>query len=136
MISDGCTDTDCEVLVKGVGEHLLPTAQAWGVGWPGPPVAAPGTRNRHIDLFCHLSPDQALITKRQNLICGGAMSGRTARTHSDASLLELLADRAPMNAQLGTDLAEGPALGVQVGCTLNLHRVTVTSLSFRCVQLI
>ena len=26
-----------------------------------------------------------------------------------------------MNAQLGTDLAQGPALGVQVGCTLNVH---------------
>ena len=34
-----------------------------------------------------------------------------------------------MNAQLGTDLAQGPALGVQVGCTLNVHRATVTSLS-------
>ena len=43
--------------------------------------------------------------------------------------LELLADRAPMNAQLGTDLAQGPALGVQVGCTLNVHGATVTSLS-------
>ena len=50
-------------------------------------------------------------------------------THGDAGTLELLADRAPMNAQLGTDLAEGPALGVQVGCTLNVHGATVTSLS-------
>jgi hypothetical protein len=32
-----------------------------------------------------------------------------------------------MNAQLGTDLAQGPPLGVQVGCTLNVHRVTVTN---------
>ena len=30
MISDGCTDANCEVLVKCVGENLLPTAQAWG----------------------------------------------------------------------------------------------------------
>jgi hypothetical protein len=29
MISDGCTDTNREVLVKCIGENLLPTAQAW-----------------------------------------------------------------------------------------------------------
>ena len=34
-----------------------------------------------------------------------------------------------MNAQLGTDLAEGPAAGMQVGCTVNVQRVTVTSRS-------
>ena len=34
-----------------------------------------------------------------------------------------------MNAQLGTDLAQGPTLGVQVGCTLNVHGATVTSRS-------
>jgi hypothetical protein len=49
------------------------------------------------------------------------MSGSTARTHSDAGTLELLADRAPMNAQLSTNLAQRPALGIQVGCTLNIH---------------
>jgi hypothetical protein len=49
------------------------------------------------------------------------MSGRSARTHGDASLLELFADGAPMNAQLGADLAQGPTLGVQVRCTLNVH---------------
>jgi hypothetical protein len=49
------------------------------------------------------------------------MCGRTAGTDGDADLLELLADRAPVNAQLGTDLAPGPALSVQVGCTLNVH---------------
>jgi hypothetical protein len=32
-----------------------------------------------------------------------------------------------MNAQLGTDLAQGPALGIQVGCTLNFHGATVTA---------
>jgi hypothetical protein len=35
MISDGCTDAKCKVLVKGVGEHLLPPAQAWGLREPG-----------------------------------------------------------------------------------------------------
>jgi hypothetical protein len=57
------------------------------------------------------------------------MSRRTAATHADANALELLADRAPMNTQLGTDLAQGPTLGVQVGRTLHVHRDTVTSLS-------
>jgi hypothetical protein len=28
MISDRCTNANCKVLVKGVGENLLPTAQA------------------------------------------------------------------------------------------------------------
>jgi len=32
-----------------------------------------------------------------------------------------------MDAQLGTNLTQGPALGVQVGCTLNVHCVTVTA---------
>lgn len=41
--------------------------------------------------------------------------------------LELLADCAQMNAQLGTDLTQGPAVGVQVGCALNVHRATVTA---------
>jgi hypothetical protein len=39
----------------------------------------------------------------------------------DAGPLKLLADRAPMNAQLGTDPAQRPALGVQVGCAINVH---------------
>jgi hypothetical protein len=56
------------------------------------------------------------------------MSGRGTATHRDAGALELFADRAPMNAQLGTNLAQCLALGVQVGCTLNVHRATVTSL--------
>jgi hypothetical protein len=55
------------------------------------------------------------------------MSGSTARTHSDAGTLKLLADRAPMNAQLSTNLAQRPALVVQVGCTLNVHRATVAA---------
>jgi hypothetical protein len=42
---------------------------------------------------------------------------------------KLVADCAPTNIQLDTDLAHGAALGVQVGCTLNVHRARVTSLS-------
>ena len=35
LISDGCTNANRKVLVKGVGEHLLPTAQAWTFGPSG-----------------------------------------------------------------------------------------------------
>jgi hypothetical protein len=40
-----------------------------------------------------------------------------------------MAHGGPGNAQLGTDLTQGTTLGLQVGCTLNVHRVTVTNLS-------
>jgi hypothetical protein len=29
MISDGCPDTNCKVLLKCIGENLLPLAQRW-----------------------------------------------------------------------------------------------------------
>jgi hypothetical protein len=35
MISDGCAYADGKVLIKRVGENLLPTAQARRLGWPG-----------------------------------------------------------------------------------------------------
>jgi hypothetical protein len=41
----------------------------------------------------------------------------------------MMADRAPVNTQLGTDLAQGPALGVQVRSTLNIHGDTVMAQS-------
>jgi len=63
MISDGCTNANRKVLVQGVGDHLLPTAQAWRLRRSGPPIAAPCTGNRHIDLFGHLGPGQALVTQ-------------------------------------------------------------------------
>jgi hypothetical protein len=129
MISDGRTNANRKVQVKGVGENLLPTAQEWGLWWPGPPVAAPGTRHRHTDLLCYLCPGQALVPELHDLLRRGGVSLRTAPTQSDASRLELLADRAPMNALFGTDLSQGPALGVQVGCAVNVHGVTVTAQS-------
>jgi hypothetical protein len=128
MISNRRSDANGKVLVKRIGEHPLPTTQAWGLWRPGPPVAAPSPGNRHIDLFCDLIPGQALVTQLQDLLCGGGMRW-SAATHGDAGLVELLAHRGPMNAQLGTDLAQGPTLGVRVGCTLNVHRATVTSLT-------
>ena len=72
MISDGCTDANCKVQVKRVREHLLPAAQPLGALVVGPTVAARGTRNGHIDLFCHVTPGQALATQLHDLIgCGG-----------------------------------------------------------------
>jgi hypothetical protein len=129
MIGDGCSNTNVKVLVKCVGENLLPTAQAWGLRRLSPPVAAPRAGNRHADLLCYLWPGQALITKLHYQLRGSGMSGRTAATQGDASTLELLADRGPMDAQLGSDLAKGPILAVQVGRTLDIHCVTVRSLS-------
>ena len=55
------------------------------------------------------------------------MSGRTAATHRDAGSAKLLAHRVRRDPQLRTDLAQSPAPGVQVGCTLNVHRDTVTA---------
>jgi hypothetical protein len=52
MISDGCSDADGKVLIKGIRENLLPTAQAWRLWVSGSPVTAPDTRTSHIDLMC------------------------------------------------------------------------------------
>jgi hypothetical protein len=102
--------------VSGAGNYAVLTVcrQMWPA-CPEPPipaVAAPHTGNSHVDLFCYLVPAQALIPQLQDLLRGGWMRGRTDRTDADAGPLEMLADRAPMNAQFGTDLAQGPALGV------------------------
>ena len=91
MISDGCPDANRKVLVKGVGENLLPTAQAWGLRRQGPPVAAPGTGNSHADLLCYLRPGQALVAKLKDLLRGSRMSGSTTPTHGDAGTTKLMA---------------------------------------------
>jgi hypothetical protein len=39
---------------------------------------------------------------------------------------KLLTARGLREAQLGTDLAQRPTPGVEVGCTLNVHSATVT----------
>jgi hypothetical protein len=80
MISNSCPNTDRKMLIKRVGEHLLPTAQAWGLGRPGPLVTAPDTGYSHADLFRHLTPGQALVTELQDLLGGGRMCG-SATTH-------------------------------------------------------
>jgi hypothetical protein len=68
VISNGCPDASRKVLIEGVGENLLPTAQAWGLWPPGPLVAAPSTRDSHIDLLCYLWPGQALVTQLHDLL--------------------------------------------------------------------
>jgi hypothetical protein len=52
-------------------------------------------------------------------------------THGDTGTAKLMAHSGPGNAQLGTDVAQGPTLDVQVGCPLNVHGVTVTAQSPR-----
>jgi hypothetical protein len=46
-------------------------------------------------------------------------------------LLPVIIDKPPTtvqgNVQLGTDLAQSPALGIQLCGTLNVHRATVTT---------
>jgi len=57
------------------------------------------------------------------------MCGRTGATHPDPGAAQLIAKGGLREAQLGTDLAQRPALGVQLGRSLNVHRDTVTSRS-------
>jgi hypothetical protein len=112
-------------LDKWVRTWLRRRACAWR---SGPPVAAPGAGDRHVDPLGHLTPGEALITKLHDLIGGGGMSGRTCPTHCDSSPTQLITDRGLRDAQLGTDLAQSPTMGVQVGRTLNVHGGSVTSL--------
>ena len=52
------------------------------------------------------------------------MRRRSVATHGDTGAAKLIAHGGPGNAQLGTDLAQGPALGVQLCRTLNVHSAT------------
>jgi hypothetical protein len=114
MISDGRSDADREMLVKRVGEHLLPAAESGRLRRPGPAVAAPCAGDRHADLLGHLIPGQALVTQLQDLLCGGWMSGSAAATNGDPGATKFMAHGGPGNAQLSTDLAQGQPLSVQV----------------------
>ena len=57
------------------------------------------------------------------------MSRSTASTQGDARTTKMLAHCGRRDAQLRTDLAQRPTLGVQVRCALNVHRGTLASLS-------
>jgi len=94
----GCSDANRKVLIKCVGENLLPAAQTCGLWRLSPLVAAPGTKNRHVDLFRHFIPGQALITKLHDLLCGGGVSRMAAATHDDAGLAKLMTHRAVQGA--------------------------------------
>jgi len=49
-------------------------------------------------------------------------------THGDTGATKMIVDHVPSNAQLRTDLAQGPALGVQLCRTLNVHSATLNKL--------
>jgi hypothetical protein len=65
MISDGCPDADREVLVKGVGEHLLPSAQALGTwaAWLG------GSGSETVISTCSAISGQVRAWSRSSRIC-------------------------------------------------------------------
>jgi hypothetical protein len=71
--------------------------------WPDGTGSKHQKRSYH--LLGHLSPGQALGTKLKDLLSGDGMRRRSATSQSDAGAVELLAERAPMNAQLDADLA-------------------------------
>ena len=56
------------------------------------------------------------------------MCRRPGATHGDPGAAYLIADRGLREIQLGSDLVQSPALGVQIGCIRNVHCGTVTSL--------
>ena len=62
-----------------------------------------------------LWPGQALVTQLQDLLCRRGVSLTAAATQGDTGRARFMADRGPGNAHLGTDLAQAPTLGVQVG---------------------
>jgi hypothetical protein len=123
MINNGGSNANRKVLVKRAGENPLPSAQPLWLRRLGPPIAAPRPRNSHIDLFRHLSPCQALVPQLHDLLRRGWVS-RSAATHDDASATKLVVHCGPSNAQLRADLAQAPALGVQLFSTLNVHSAT------------
>jgi hypothetical protein len=98
MIDDGCSNTDRKVLVKRFGENLLPSAQPRRLWWPGLPVAAPCPGSSHVDLFCHFSPCQTLVTQVEDLLGGGWVSRCADGTHGDTGATEMIVDYVPSNA--------------------------------------
>jgi hypothetical protein len=124
MINNGRSNADRKVLVKRLCEDLLPTAQARRLWWPGVPLATPCPGNCHVDLFCHFSPGQTLVAQVEDLLGGGWVFRWADGTHGDTGATKMIVDYVRLNAQLGADLAQGPALGVQLCRTLNVHRTT------------
>ena len=124
MINDSCSNTDRKVLVKRLDENLLPSAQARRLWWPGLLVATPCPGNSHVDPFRHLSLGQTLVTQVEDLLGGGWVRRCADGTHGDTGATEMIMNNIRSNVQLCADLAQGPALGIQLCCTLNVHRTT------------
>ena len=74
MINDSCSNANRKVLVKRLGENLLPSAQPRRLWWPGGSVATPCPGNCHVDPFCDFSPGQTLVTQVEDLLGGGWVS--------------------------------------------------------------
>ena len=66
--------------------------RTWAAGLSG---SGSMHQNGHTDLVCDLGPAQVLVTKLQDLLCRGGMSGRAAATHGDAGPAKLIAHRGP-----------------------------------------
>jgi hypothetical protein len=128
MIDDGRSNTDRKVLVKRLCEHLLPSAQMRRLWRPGFPVTTPRPGNSHIDPFCHFSPGQTLVTQVEDLFGGGWVRACADRTHGDTGVTKMIMDHVRSNAHLGADLAQSPALGVQLCRALNVHGATLNEL--------
>ena len=84
MISDSCLYANGKVLIKRVGENLLPTAQARALWRLSPAIAAPGTETVMSICFGNLVPGETVVAKFQDLLGGGLAGRRTAATHDDA----------------------------------------------------
>jgi hypothetical protein len=106
---------------RSSARKLLLTAPTVVDFWrPGLPSQTPASRNRHIDLFCHLTPGHALVTELQDLLGGGPDDRRAAATHGDAGTPKLMAHGGPGNAN-SAPIRRRLDPGVHVGCTLNVH---------------
>jgi hypothetical protein len=71
MIGDRRPDTNRRFSSRASARTCCQRPKRGDSGGRGPPVAAPGTGNRHVDLRCFLWPGQALVTEFQDLLCGG-----------------------------------------------------------------
>ena len=85
-------------------------------------------RKQSCQPVCHFSPGQTFVTKVEDLLGGGWVSRCADGTHGDTGATKMIVDHVPSNAQLRADLAQGPALGIQLCRTLNIHSATLNEL--------
>ena len=87
-----------------------------------------------LTIYLYLSPFHPIADRCPNAfkIKSTSLGSRFARRRADSVMSAMRCPVStiakatePDDAQLGTDLAKGPALLVQVGCTLNVHGATV-----------